>query len=207
MALTTFSELKTAIAGFLNRDDLTSVVGDFITLAEAQMNRDIRHWRMVERATATFSGRYTTLPDDWLETVRLTMGNVSQGYRALRLMSHDQMERERARDANTSGAPLYYAHLGAEIEVWPTPDESYTGELVYIEKIPALSDDQPTNWVLDHAPDAYLYASLLQSAPYLHEDERVAVWGNLYAGAVARLNATSDSAAASGTSLRMRMPR
>ena len=46
MALDTYANLKTAIADFLNRDDLTSSIDDFIDLAEAQMNREVRHWDM-----------------------------------------------------------------------------------------------------------------------------------------------------------------
>jgi hypothetical protein len=45
MALTTYAELKTSIADFLNRDDLTSAIPDFITLAEADMQRRVKHWR------------------------------------------------------------------------------------------------------------------------------------------------------------------
>ncbi len=43
MALTYYTGLKTSIADFLNRDDLTSVIPDFVALAEAQINRDVRH--------------------------------------------------------------------------------------------------------------------------------------------------------------------
>jgi len=37
MALTTYTELKSSLADWLNRSDLTSVIPDFISLAEAQM--------------------------------------------------------------------------------------------------------------------------------------------------------------------------
>ena len=46
MALSNYTELKASIADFLNRDDLTSVIPDFITLAESQINRDIRHMKV-----------------------------------------------------------------------------------------------------------------------------------------------------------------
>ena len=42
MALSTYDELKASIADFLNRDDLTSVIPDFIKLAETGMNREVR---------------------------------------------------------------------------------------------------------------------------------------------------------------------
>ena len=51
MALTNYTGLKASIADFINRDDLTSVIPDFISLAEAQINRDIRHWKMEARSS------------------------------------------------------------------------------------------------------------------------------------------------------------
>ena len=66
MALTNYTELKASIADFLNRDDLTAVIPDFITLAESGMNREVRHWRMETRKTAVLDTQYTALPTDFL---------------------------------------------------------------------------------------------------------------------------------------------
>ena len=70
MALDTYANLKTAIADFLNRDDLTNSIDDFIDLAEAHMNREIRHWDMEKRATASLNTQYTALPSDFVEPIR-----------------------------------------------------------------------------------------------------------------------------------------
>ena len=64
MAIATYTELKTSIASWLNRDDLTSVIPDFISLAEAGINRDLRHYKMIERADATLDSRYVQMPTD-----------------------------------------------------------------------------------------------------------------------------------------------
>ena len=53
MAISTYTELKTSIANFLNRDDLTATIPDFISLAESSINNEIRHWRMETRAETT----------------------------------------------------------------------------------------------------------------------------------------------------------
>ena len=53
MAISTFTELKASIANFLNRDDLTATIPDFISLAESSINNEIRHWRMEKRAETT----------------------------------------------------------------------------------------------------------------------------------------------------------
>lgn len=203
MALTTYAELQTAVAGFLNRDDLTAIVPTFISLAEAQMQRDIRHWRMQVREAITFAGRYTAIPDNWVETIRLTI--PTEGASPLRLASVADMAERRANDYDTVGTPCYYTFNAGEIELWPSPDTSLIGEIIYYRTIPTLSDINTTNWLLALAPDAYLYGALTQSAPYLSEDARIAVWGALFTSAVGRLNETSDAAKWSGTGLKMRL--
>jgi hypothetical protein len=73
MALTTFSQLKTSIANYLNRSDLTGVIPDFITLAESKLNRNLRLRKMQTTTTLTcVSGTATIdLPTDFLEVVQL----------------------------------------------------------------------------------------------------------------------------------------
>ena len=44
MALDNFTNLKSSIADWLNRSDLTAIIPAFITLAETQLNREIRHY-------------------------------------------------------------------------------------------------------------------------------------------------------------------
>ena len=202
MAITTYAELQTAIADFLNRDDLTSAIPTFIDLAEAQMQREIRHYEMMQRSTAPIDTRYSALPSGWLETVRFHIVG-DQSYR-LELTSMDDMLQLRTQNSAT-GRPTHYAHIGSSLEVYPTPDEAYTAELLYYEKIPALSDSNTSNWLLEQAPDAYLYGSLLQSAPYLRDDARAQVWTSFYAGAVASVNNESDRARFGGSGLRMRV--
>jgi hypothetical protein len=71
----TYAELKSAIADFLNRQDLTSVIPTFIQLAEASINRTVRHRRMLSRATATLTSQFTDLPDDFLEAKNIQLNS------------------------------------------------------------------------------------------------------------------------------------
>lgn len=70
MPITTYAELKTNIADFLNRDDLTSVSSTFVSLAEADLNRQVRHWRQEKRSTAEIDTQYSAIPADMLEVIR-----------------------------------------------------------------------------------------------------------------------------------------
>lgn len=177
MAITTYSELKTAIADWLNRDDLTSTIPNFIALAEAQMNRTIRHRKMVTRSTATLDTPYFAVPSDWMENIRFLL-NTNPVTPLLYVTPEQMIEDQQV--YSSSGQPLFFTMVGQQFEVLPTPDSSYSAELLYYAKIPSLSDAAPTNWLLTESPDIYLYAALVQSAPYLKEDERVQVWASLY---------------------------
>ena len=196
---TTYAELQTEVADFLNRDDLTSVIPTFINLAEAQLNRDARHWRMEIRSEATANDRFLTLPSDWIETKRIQVGNTND---PVRLMSVDEMHALRAKNENTAGTPCYYAHVAGEIELYPTPDGEYSLTLYYVQRIPDLATNN-TNWLLDYHPDVYLYATLIQAAHYLRDNERLATWAGLYQASIDALNSSSKRATESGTGLKM----
>ena len=123
-----------SIAGiFFWNHDLTSVIPTFISLAEHQMERSVRHYKMIVRKAALLDTQYTDLPNDWLETIRvhLTSGDTHR----LELVSLDDMVELREKSGNTAGRPRYYAHIGDTIEVYPTPDSSYDIELMYYQKI------------------------------------------------------------------------
>ena len=77
MALTTYTELKTSIGDWLNRSDLTSVIPDFISLAEAQIERTLRTRQMIVRANASFDAQYGAVPSDFLETKSLKLTSTN----------------------------------------------------------------------------------------------------------------------------------
>ena len=199
MAITTYDELQSSVADWLNRDDLTSVIPDFITLAEAQFNRSIRHREMVARATATLSSRYSATPGDWLQTVQLHL--QTDPIQPLEYVTEETLNEYRSK-SSASGRPKFFTMVGTEYEVYPAPDSSYTAEVVYYAKIPALSDSDTSNWLLSLSPDIYLYGALIQSAPYLKDDERLPVWFGIYQKLVEDMN-VSDERSRGQVSMRM----
>jgi len=205
MAITNYSTLQTAVADFLNRDDLTSVIPTFIQLAEAQLNRDIRHWKMESRVTGQQSGgdQYMQIPADWLETIRLHL--TGSGTSAVTMASRATIADTRAKNENTSTAlPYMYCHADGQFELYPTPSDDTDFELLYYQQIPDLATNS-TNWLLTEAPDVYLYGALLHSAPYLAEDARSATWAQMYGAAVQNVNRASEMARYSGSGMTMKI--
>lgn len=205
MAINTFATLKTAVADFLNREDLTSAIDNFIVLSESQMNRDIRHWKMEKRSSGQQSAgdEYSQMPSDWMETIRFHV--TDNGTSPLDLISRKAMEDKRAGAEDATGTPRYYTHADSQFQLYPTPSADTNTELLYYSKLDALSDSNTDNWLLLEAPDVYLYGALLHSAPYLGEDERIAVWAQMYGAAVSQLNQSSENAMYSGSGLTLKI--
>jgi hypothetical protein len=202
MTITNYGTLKTAIADTLNRDDLTSVIPSFVSLAQAQFNRKIRSHRQITRGSLTINTQFEALPADWLETIRITMD--ANPIRVLTQISMDDLTRYRTDTDNSTDAPVYFAHIGTDIELFPTPSTSYTGQITYYAKIPALVSDGDTNWLLTNHPDVYLYGALVHAAPYLKDDARIAIWAGLMAQAFGEIE-DENNAARFGSPLRMRI--
>lgn len=203
MAITSYATLQTTIGDWLNRSDLSAVIPDFITLAEAQFNRTLRHRKMVERATATLDTEYSAMPADWLESIRYQIN--TNPITVMEFVSPDQAALLKGA-YSTSGKPIFYSQIGQQFQVIPAPDSgsAYTGELTYYAKIPALSAGNTSNWLLVDSPDIYLYGALLQSAPYLQDDQRLSIWAAIYQRLVDDLKVSDERSRMATSSLRMR---
>jgi hypothetical protein len=197
MALTTYAGLCASIAAFLNRSDLAPMIPDFVALAEADLNRQVRHQQMVKRKTTLLpAGSYRLAqPADWVEAINFQATGGAGPYR-LRYASPADIDAVR-QDA-ASGEPQVYSFVGNEVEVAPTPASDIAVEQIYFGATPALSDAAPSNWLLLAHPDAYLYGALTHAAPYLDDDARIAVWLAGYSRAVQGANETSKRSASSG---------
>jgi hypothetical protein len=202
MALTTYTELKTSIGDWLNRTDLTSAIADFISLAEAQIERQLRTRQMITRSNADISTEYAALPSDFLETKSFKLTSTNPVI-PLIFQTIDALD-----DLSTTfsypSRPKYFGIVGGQIRVVSSPDTTYTTELVYYSKLSKLSSTVSTNWLLAASPDIYLYGSLLQAAPYLQDDARIPVWSNLYDRALTDLQTADDRGSTSGGAMSAR---
>lgn len=198
MALATYSDLQSAIAEWLGRETDATILAripDFIRLCEAKLNRELRSSKMEKRATTLVNmlsdePEYVSLPLDFQSMRRVRLNGVD-GKPRLEFLSGQQADEFRTRSGNAPGRPQYFTIFGDEMELIRTPDMAYTLEMVYRANIPALSDANTTNWLLTTSPDAYLYGSLLETAPYIKEDERINVWGAGFKYAIDSINQLS----------------
>jgi|DEB0MinimDraft_10_1074344.scaffolds.fasta_scaffold01113_5 hypothetical protein len=204
MSVTNYGELKSTIADFLNRSDLTSVIPTFIDFAEAEFNRNLRVRQMVLRAEAQIDARFSAVPADFIEAKDLVIVTTNP-VQPLEFITQQEMAQERNTTYTAASTPRYFSVVGGQFEFVPTPDQQYSLEMSYFAKIPALSADTDTNWLLTDYPDIYLYTSLMHSAPYLKDDERIGVWSQLAAKAREELIARDASSSFNGSTPRIKI--
>jgi hypothetical protein len=194
VALANFSDLKASVADFLNRSDLTSVIPDFVTMAEADFNRSLRVREMSVRTQAPIDSQYVKLPVDFLGMRNIDL--LTDPVTPMTYKNLQNLDIHRAGDA--TGKPIYYSIVQNNIEFAPVPDGDYTIEVVYYQKVPPLAVNS-TSWLLDAHPDAYLYGTLQHSAPYLQSDERVGIWAGKYQQIIEQIITSDERAKFSGS--------
>jgi hypothetical protein len=189
-----YPSLQTAVTEYLARDqDMTLIarIPTFVQLAEAKFNRMLFCRQMEQRSTALIDitqpePQYIALPGDFQSMRRVKLKSTNPSVR-LDYKSPAQMDEYRTSIGDTVNQPLFFTIFGSEIELCPTPDQDYTLEMVYRQNIPALALNL-ANWLLALAPDLYLYGALLESAPYIKEDERIQTWGLGFTSALNDVN-------------------
>lgn len=202
MSITNYSTLQSTIASYLNREDLLAQMPTFIQLAEADMNTRLRTRDMITRAEATSSAEYVQLPSDWLEAINL---HIVDGKQPLRFVTLD--EADRIITEKQYNQVMAYSLMNGAIELVPAPGDDVDIEMIYYGKIPALSAQQTTNWLLTKAPDVYLYGACLHAQPFLMDDQRMPVFATLYNSRIEALNEESMKSTHSGSPLIARARR
>lgn len=177
-AITDFATLKTEVAAWLNRSDLTNEVPGFIQLGEFRVYRDLRVRQMETALSAAISSGVLAVPSGYLE-MKFAYVNGSP---------MRKLERKDAEwiylnypTRSSDGTPKFFAREATNFIFGPYPDSAYTVKGVYYKKLDALSGTNTTNWLITDAPDLILFASLCEAAPFLQDDTRVPLWEKKYA--------------------------
>ena len=172
MSITTYDELKTAIADWSHRIDLTSKLSDFISLAESRINRNIlfNEQEIETPLTATVGSRYIALPAGFIAPIEL-WNTYFLTRDKVQFVPVDTIPV----DLTSQNEPEYWTIDGSNIAFDVDCDVAYTFDFRY-RGTDNLSDSNTTNWLLTNHPDVYLYASLMEVAGYIRDMEQLAVW-------------------------------
>ncbi len=189
MAITSYSTLKTAVGDWLARSDLTTVIDDFIDLAEARINRDLRVSAMETALSSAISSGVIAVPTGFLEF--LTVYVDGSPTKRLEMKSAEWIYGNYP-SRESDGKPSFIAREGSNFIFGPYPDSAYTIKGTYYAKLSPLGDGTggtvTTNFLITDAPDLILYGALVESAPYIGEDARMNLWESRYQSALETAN-------------------
>lgn len=199
MSITNYDSLKTTIASYLARSDLTAQIPDFIQLAETRLRRELRIRQMLKVVTtATVAGDSTVeLPSDYLQMRDLHMN--TNPVQTLGYQSPSNFYRNT--NAAISGVPLQYTVLAQEFQFAPIPDGVYTLQMIYYATPPYLTTSNTSNVFLANCPDLLLYGALGEAEPYLMNDARLQTWASLYDRSLSALTVSDDQGEYGGSPL------
>lgn len=200
MAINSYSTLVTAITNWLDRDDLSDRIPEFIALAEARFNRVLRI-RMMETISAditTVGGtKDYSLPDGYVQMKEFHL--TTDPIVPLTYVTPANMFRMAA--GSTSGKPTLYTIIADHVTLGPTPDGEYTTSMLYYSRLDPITASSQTTPMLTQNPDVYLYGALLEAEPFLMNDQRVQLWFAGFEQAIDNLQEQDNKDRHSGSAL------
>lgn len=198
MSIASYAELQTAVAGWLNRGDLTAKIPDFILLGEKRIQREVRSPDMETAFSGAIASGVLAVPTDFLGWKLVYVNAARIG--VLQVKPLDALfQQYPARAADSQ--PKFIARDGANFQFGPFPDSNYTIKGTYYKRLTTVSSSW--NALATANPDLYLMATLCEAAPYIKDDGRVALWEGKYGAIVEAINAEAKEMEHSFGALRM----
>lgn len=159
MTIASYSDLKTAIVSWdRDRATLAAFADEIIDLSEAYFNLELRVREMEAVTSLTPASNVCTLPSDYIEYKRVV--EKASTRRRLEYITEDAADS--LYPSRTAGLSNHFMIIGSNLTALPL--SSNTIELTYYQKIPALTDANPTNWLLTKSPNLYLHACMMYAA-------------------------------------------
>jgi hypothetical protein len=191
----TYDSLTSTVLQYLERSDaaVVNAIPTFITMCEFEIAQNIKTLGQMEVVDSNMQVGNPVIakPARWRKTTSMTL-SVS-GQKQPLLVRKLEYLNTYAQDVTATGVPLYYADY--DFDHWfvaPTPNQAYAFEALCYTRLEPLSSSHQTNWLTQNAPNAMLFGTLKQTAPFLKNDARLAVWKQMFDEALAALK-TEDT--------------
>jgi len=202
MSLASYADLQTSIANWMHRTDLTSVIPDFVTMAEARISRDLRLRKQMTLTSLTCvpDNELVTLPTDWLQFENITVAASPDRQMIYVPIEHIDSKYQ----SESSGVPAVYSIEGDYLVLAPKPDSAYLLPVIYYARFASVITNS-TNWLLTNHPNVYLFACLIEAAQYTMNNELIQVYTARYNEGLQTLQTQDDMSQSSGSALRVKV--
>lgn len=187
----TYDSLNSLVLQYLERSDpaVIAFIPTAITMAEFEIAQEIKTLGQMEvvDSTMTINNPVIAKPARWRKTVSMTLTTATGAKQPIFLRKLEYLSSYWP-DVTATGTPLYYADY--DYDHWfiaPTPSAAFAFEALCYTRLPPLSSTNQTNWLTQNAPNAMLFGTLKQTAPFLKDDARLAVWTQIFDTAIGAL--------------------
>lgn len=191
-----YAQLKTNVADWIHRSDLTSQIVTFIDMARSRICHDLESMHLEKRVSATLTTEYVNLPTDLVDIRSIKINN-----RKINLWTEDQVVQNGYNDV--TGNEAIYTIVANQIRIIGAPS-SADFEMVYRYIPIAMSVDTDQDVILSNYPQLYIYACDLEFLLYSENEERAAKVVKYYQDAIEQINAASNRARYPSGSLAVR---
>lgn len=167
MTISTFTELKSAITTWMDRSEISGSAADFVTLAEAGLNRKLEVVETDVTLTGTLDSR----------SIDVSAYSVIEPLALFIVIGATEYELTKKAEGTfpqttTSGEPAIWALDGTNIDFDCPLGQAYSFRFRYQGRF-ALSDAAPTNDLLTNHPDVYLAACIIWGGLYIRDRDTV----------------------------------
>jgi len=190
-----YNSLRLQIQNYSNRTDQFFIdqIPDFINQGMNRIHSEAKSigFEIVLNGNLVANNPSLAKPANWKETISLSItdNRLNPAPSSFLLLRSLEFCRSYWPKATLTSTPEFYANaLGYNNFFFaPTPDYAYPMQLIYLG-LPLFDAGNPTNFLTLRYPSLLLYACLLETIPFLKDDERVPVFEALYSRALQSVN-------------------
>ena len=107
-------------------------------------------------------------------------------------------------NSESNHSTMYYTVIADQIQISPIPLDKVL-EIIYYQKLPNLSADEPLNWLSEIAPDVYVFGLLVEISSFVKDATAKDLWDSRFTSAMAEMSQDDSIARWSGTALTVRI--
>lgn len=175
MAIESFDDLVTNMAFYMKRQDLSSLIPNFIQLAESTFDKTV--YVKARRVSYIFTPLQAVnpLPSDWKRVIQVWVLGQQ-----LDFFPSDW-------DSAYAGGTIPQISNGYQIvdnNLVLSVRQLALTQLDYYQTLEGLSTANESNWLLEAAPDVYLWGALSQAAIYMRDNTLLGTWSSLASAAM-----------------------
>ena len=195
----TLTTLTASVQEWTENDESTFVaeIPFFIQNAEERIFKvvDLEYFRKNVTGVMTSGNKFLQKPSDWLANFSLSFVN-SSSENVFLLQKDVNYLQEFHPNPSSTGTPRFYASFDVNnFIIAPTPNSNFTVEVHYYYRPASLTtDDSGSTWISTNAPDALLYATLIEAYTFMKgENDLLQLYTARFTEAISRLKIYAEA--------------